>query len=255
MEHSEYTEKNALEIQRCRLSPEYFIQEHTSIFSPVDGIIPFKMWGFQENLVKHIHEYKNNIIWNFRQSGISNVCYAYILWYTLFNSDVTVVVTNYNNNAVKETLRKISDMYGLLPSFLKVKVIENNVKSLRFINGSGIIASTVSSHATGGFDVFLCFCDNFAFSTRSKQEAFMEGIIPSMTINSKMIIASVPNYKPTLFEEMFNEALAGKNQFNPINLHWYDHPSRNDAAFKKDIISVIGEKGWQHEYGGYLMHE
>ena len=52
----EFTKEQIQEYQKCMDDPVYFIQTHMKIVSLDEGLVPFKMYDFQKNMVKTFHD-------------------------------------------------------------------------------------------------------------------------------------------------------------------------------------------------------
>ena len=51
----EWTEKQLLEYKRCMDDPQYFIETYVRIVSLDEGLIPFKMYPFQKEMIGTFH--------------------------------------------------------------------------------------------------------------------------------------------------------------------------------------------------------
>ena len=80
------------EYVKCSQDPCHFIENYTQIISLDEGMVPFKLRGYQGKLIKHYDENRFNIVLASRQSGKSITSCAYLLWFLLFNPEVTVAV-------------------------------------------------------------------------------------------------------------------------------------------------------------------
>ena len=67
----DFSPKDVKEFVRCSQDPVYFIREYIRIVSLDEGIIPFTMYDFQEDMVQRFHEHRFNIAKLPRQSGKS----------------------------------------------------------------------------------------------------------------------------------------------------------------------------------------
>lgn len=67
--HINFTTEQVLEMQRCAEDPIYFMENYVQIVSLDSGISPFKMYDFQKNIVKTIHENRFTVCKIARQSG------------------------------------------------------------------------------------------------------------------------------------------------------------------------------------------
>ena len=71
--NTEFTKKQVAEYMKCAQDPVYFIRQYIKIVSLDEGIIPFKMYDFQESMVESFHAERFNIAKLPRQSGKSTI--------------------------------------------------------------------------------------------------------------------------------------------------------------------------------------
>lgn len=64
-----FTPEQVLELQKCADDPIYFMENYVKIVSLDHGVTPFKMYDFQKNIVKTVHENRFTICKIARQSG------------------------------------------------------------------------------------------------------------------------------------------------------------------------------------------
>lgn len=64
-----FTPEQVLEIERCAEDPVYFMENYVKITTLDHGVVPFKMYDFQRNIVKTIHDNRFTICKIARQSG------------------------------------------------------------------------------------------------------------------------------------------------------------------------------------------
>ena len=79
----EWTEEQVKEYARCMQDPLYFIQTYVRIVSLDEGLIPFKMYPFQKEMVGTFHNNRFTICKLPRQSGKSTTMISYLLHYSL----------------------------------------------------------------------------------------------------------------------------------------------------------------------------
>ena len=72
------------EIIKSGKDPYYFINNYAKISHPQRGLIPFKTYGFQADLLKTFNDHRFTVILNARQLGISTITAAYVIWMMLF---------------------------------------------------------------------------------------------------------------------------------------------------------------------------
>ena len=80
------------EIIKCGKDSQYFINNYAKIAHPMHGLIPFKTYPFQNELLGDFDDYRFNVILKGRQLGISTITAAYICWMLLFYRDKNVLV-------------------------------------------------------------------------------------------------------------------------------------------------------------------
>ena len=78
------------EILKSGKDPTYFITNYAKIAHPLEGLLPFKLYDFQEELVKNFNDHRFNVILKARQLGISTTTAAYIAWMLLFHRNKNV---------------------------------------------------------------------------------------------------------------------------------------------------------------------
>ena len=88
----EWTKKELIEYQRCMEDPLYFIQNYVQIVSLDEGLIPFKMYDFQKEMVGTFHSNRFTICKLPRQTGKSTTMVSYLLHYALFNPSVNIAI-------------------------------------------------------------------------------------------------------------------------------------------------------------------
>ena len=79
------------EIVKCGKDPTYFLNNYARISHPLHGLIPFRLYDFQDQLVKDFNDYRFNVILKARQLGISTISAGYIVWLMLSLESLTVV--------------------------------------------------------------------------------------------------------------------------------------------------------------------
>ena len=57
----EFTEEQIVEFVKCKQDPVYFAQKYVKIVTLDHGLQPFKMYPFQEKLIRNFHDHRFNI--------------------------------------------------------------------------------------------------------------------------------------------------------------------------------------------------
>ena len=215
------------EYVKCVKSPAYFMKKYCVIQHPQKGKMPFKLYPYQEDSLDEFLEHDRVIILKSRQLGISTLIAGYALWLILFHSDKNCLVVAIDQNTSKNLVTKIKVMYENLPSWLKLKTIEDNKLSLRLANGSQVKA--VSSTGTSGRSeaLSLVIIDEAAFVDGA--EELWASLQQTLSTGGQGIILSTPNGTSNFFHRLWVNAEAGDNSFKTVRLPWQVHPERDQA--------------------------
>ena len=246
----EYTEEQLRELKKCSKDPIYFITKYVKIQHPKLGSVPFEMYNYQKELIHNFQNHKYNILLSARQTGKSTVVAIYLLWYTIFHDDKTVLIVSNKNSNSMEIITRIRYAYESLPNWIKPGVMEDgwNKHNVGFDNSSRILSEATTEQSGRGLSISLLFCDEFAHVKNNIQEEFWTSIQPTLSTGGDCIIASTPNGDTNLFAQLWRQAETGINNFHPRWVKW-DEPPGRDEKFKKDQIGNLGsEQKWRQEF-------
>ena len=137
----EWTENQVTEYTKCMDNPLYFIENYIKIVSLDEGLVPFKLYDFQKEMVGTFHSNRFTICKLPRQSGKSTTIIAYLLHYVLFNPSVNVAILANKAATARDLLGRLQLAYEHLPQWLQQGVMSWNKGSLELENGSKILAS------------------------------------------------------------------------------------------------------------------
>ncbi len=92
------------------------------------------------------------------------------------------------------------------------------------------------------------YLDEFAFVPNA--DVFYTSTYPVISSgdSTKIIITSTPNGIGNLFHRIWERAVEGTNEFNPIRIHWWDVPGR-DEKWKNETIANTSELQFRQEFG------
>jgi hypothetical protein len=135
---TEYTKEQIEEYAKCAADPMYFIENYIKIVSLDEGLVQFKPYDFQRNILNSVHEDRFVICKMPRQSGKSTTVISYLLHYVLFNPQVNVAILANKLSTARELLSRLKLAYEHLPKWLQQGVIEWNKGSIVLENGSKI---------------------------------------------------------------------------------------------------------------------
>ncbi len=229
------------EYKKCLESPAYFAKNFCMIQHPTKGRIKFDLYSFQEKTLYQIQTHRHNIILKARQLGISTLISSYSLWMALFHSDKEILVVATKQDTAKKIVTKVRVMYENLPVWLRNQEMteENNKLSIRFKNGSQIIAASSSADVGRSASNSLVIIDEAAFITGFDDK--WAAIQQTLSTGGDIIVLSTPNGKGNFFHKTWVQAISGENPFNPMKLHWTVHPER-DQTWRDEQDVELGER-------------
>ncbi|HIJ11503.1 TPA: terminase [Candidatus Woesearchaeota archaeon] len=244
----DFTEEQVKEYMKCSKDPVYFIKKYIKIVSLDEGLVPFEMWDFQENIVNTVHKNRFVIAKLPRQTGKSTTMISYILHYVLFNQDMNVAILANKLATARELLHRLQLAYEYLPKWLQQGIVEWNKGSIELENGSKILASATSSSAVRGGSFNCIMLDEFAYVPAGVAEEFFSSVYPTITsgYTTKVIMVSTPKGL-NMFYRFWVDATEGRNEYVPLEVHWNQVPGR-DEAWKNQTIANTSEEQFATEF-------
>ena len=219
------------EIKKCGRDPTYFITNYCKIAHPEKGLIPFSLYGYQQETIKAFEDYRFNIVLKARQLGLSTAVAGYIAWMLLFRRQKTVLVVATKLDVAANLVKKVKKMIKSLPSWMNIADISiDNRNSFELNNGSWIKASSTSESAGRSEALSLLVIDEAAFV--EGMEDLWKSIFPTLSAGGRCIAISTPNGVGSWFHETYINAENKTNDFNAIKLNWDAHPERDRDWFE-----------------------
>ena len=244
----QFSKDQIKEYLKCKEDPVYFAMTYIKIISLDEGIVPFNMWDFQQELIESFHENRFNIAKLPRQTGKSTTCVSYLLHYILFNDNVNVGILANKLSTARDLLGRLQLAYEQLPLWLQQGIVVYNKGSMELENGSKILAASTSASAVRGMSFNIIFLDEFAFIPNHIAEQFFSSVYPTITsgTSTKVIIISTPNGM-NHFYKLWVDAQKGRNGYAWNEVHWSKVPGR-DAKWKQTTIANTSERQFTQEF-------
>jgi hypothetical protein len=244
----EWTEKQIEEYTQCMKDPLYFIEAYIRIVSLDEGLVPFKLYDFQKEMVGTFHKNRFTICKLPRQSGKSTTIIAYLLHYVLFNTNVNVAILANKAATARDLLGRLQLAYEHLPNWLQQGVMTWNKGSLELENGSKILASSTSASAVRGGSYNIIFLDEFAYVPSNVAEEFFSSVYPTISSGktTKVMIVSTP-HGMNMFYKLWIDAENNRNTYIPIEVHWSEVPGR-DEEWKNETIKNTSQSQFNTEF-------
>jgi hypothetical protein len=218
------------EILKCGRDPAYFLDNYAKITHQERGVIPFRTFNFQKQLLKDFHDQRYNVILKSRQMGISTIVSGYVAWMMLFFKEKNILVMATKQNTAIEIVDKVRDMVESVPDFLKIATVTtNNRTKFELSNGSKIQGTPTSKDAGRGQALSLLIVDEAAFV--DDMDDLWTGLLPTISTGGRCIALSTPNGVGNWFHKTYVDAEAGANNFKPTKLPWTLHPEYTQDWF------------------------
>ena len=244
----DWTKEQIEEFVKCSQDPVYFAKNYIKIVSLDEGLVPFSMYDFQEEMVQRFHENRFNIAKLPRQTGKSTTVVSYLLHYIIFNQNVNIGILANKASTSRELLSRLQLAYENLPKWMQHGILSWNKGNVELENGSKILAASTSSSAVRGMSFNIIFLDEFAFVPNHIAEQFFSSVYPTISSgkSTKVIIISTPNGM-NMFYKLWHDAERGKNEYVTTEVHWSQVPGR-DAAWKEQTIKNTSERQFEQEF-------
>lgn len=235
-----FTKEQVEEATKCYNDPVYFIENYVKIVHVDRGIIPFKLYDYQKEMVKLILGERHVIMKLPRQSGKSETTAACVLWYMLFQEYKTVAVLANKASTARIILGRIQSMYENLPKWMQVGVVEWNKGSFQLGNHNRCFGA-----ATGGSAIRGCISGNSLVEIKENDivkkvsiQNLFENILDSKgdtAINSGSLLVNSPN---------------GWSNFDSLVRYEYDQflNIKTDSGNLKVSLNhpIFTENGWEN---------
>lgn len=243
-----YTQEQIEEYARCSRDPVYFAMNYIHIINVDEGLVKFKMWDFQKDMIRIFKDNRFVITKCPRQVGKTTTTVAYMLWLTIFHDQQNIAILANKGQNARDILGKYQLAYENLPEWLQQGVNTWNKGTVVLENKSKIIASSTSSSAIRGGSFNLVFLDEFAFVPNNIANEFFTAVYPVISSGkkTKIIIVSTPNGM-NLFYKLWMDAIEKRNNYTPFEIHWSMVPGR-DEAWKEETIRNTSERQFSQEF-------
>lgn len=244
----EWTPEQAKEFAKCKNDCMYFIEHYMKVVHVDKGLINFIPYSYQRRIIESAINNRYTIAKLPRQSGKTTCVAGFLLWSILFNKHYNVAILANKETQAGEILQRIKLSYEDLPWWLQMGVIEWNKKSISLANGSKIFSSATSASAIRGKSINIMLLDEFAHVDRNMQEDFWTSVAPTISSGetTKILITSTPKGME-LFYKIWEDAIAKKSKFHPIDSHWSEMPGR-DEAWKIEQLKLMTERAFSQEF-------
>lgn len=259
-----------LEYAKCYQdkSRVYFIEHYLSTFNAdVRKTTPFLLFPRQKVFLKTVAEKQNTIAIKHRQCGITTISSAWVAGQFVFcdkeSTETVLAIANKLDlsvqivDKIREFLKQVprwfwgDDFYSPDPKSEKNKrsiFVKDSKQELELFNGCKVHARSSGENAARGISaVSILIMDEAAF-IENGLAVYSSAVAATASVSdAKIIMVSTPNGKDQLYYNTYNQAMAGKNNFIPVEFKWYQdlRYNRNLKWYRKNEES--GELEWIEE--------
>jgi len=245
------------EYAHCLMDPIYAIESYLETFDKTqEGFVPFKLFPKQKEIISAYKEHRFNIAVKPRQAGVSTTTAAYLAVQVGLadkdNPEAMLILANKQDMAqeflakVKDFLLQLprwvwgSDYYGSPEKEAKNIFLTESKKELKLPNNSRVKAVATSKDALRGYTPTHLVMDEAAFIDNG---AIVFGAaLTALGTGGRATLISTPNGQDALYYETYEQAKTKDNNFNIIEMYWYEDPRYNkDLRWYKDIENESGE--------------
>ena len=238
------------EYAKCITSTNYAIENYLETFDMTQhGFVPFKLFVRQKEILQAYEKNRFNLVTKPRQAGISTTTQAHCAIKASFadpsNPETILVIANKLTLAKKFT-KGIKDYISQLPRWVwgdeyygtkekegKSIFIRDSQIEIELPNGSKIVAVATSKDALRGYTPTLLIFDEAAFVDNGAE--LYGAAMSSLSTGGRAILISTPNGYDSLYYKTYEQSLQGLNDYNIIELYWYQDPRYNkDLKWIKD---------------------
>ncbi len=239
------------EYARCLTQPTYAIETYLETFDKTqEGFVPFKLFPRQKEIIAAYEKHRFNIVTKPRQAGVSTTTAAYMSIKVGFadadNPEAILIIANKQELAF-EFLAKIKDFLSQLPRWVwgneyygnpknesKSIFLTDSKKEIKLPNGSRVKAVATSKDALRGFTPTFLIMDEAAYIDNGAE--VFGAALTALGTGGRATLISTPNGMDALYYKTYDQAKNKKNNFNIIEMKWYE-----DLRYNKDLRWVKGD--------------
>ena len=225
------------EIVKSGKDPNYFIHNYAKISHPLHGLIPFKTYDFQKELLEDFNNHRFNVILKARQMGVTTIMAAYISWMMMFHRDKNILIMATKFQTASTLVKKVKAIIKTLHDWLTITEISfDNRTSFELSKGSQIKASSTAFDAGRGEALSLLVIDEAAHV--EGLDELWTGLYPTISTGGRCIVASTPNGVGNWFHQTYIEAEQELNAFHSVKIMWDEHPDRDQKWFEEETKNM-----------------
>ena len=233
------------EYAKCLKSPIYAIETYLETFDKTqEGFVQFKLFPRQKEIIHAYDRHRFNLVTKPRQAGVSTTTAGYMSIKVGFadseNPEAVLIIANKQELAF-EFLAKIKDFLSQLPRWVwgaeyygnakneaKSIFLTDSKKEIKLPNGSRVKAVATSKDALRGFTPTYLVMDEAAYIDNGSE--VFGAALTALGTGGKATLISTPRGMDALYYKTYDQAKKKENNFNIIEMKWYE-----DLRYNKDL--------------------
>ena len=243
------TNKEMIEWSKCYNDINYFSNIYTKIKLEDGSTGQMKLRDYQKEALEFVDKQRFSIFLRSRQVGLTVVLAIHFLHSALFNNKKIVIIPNKGLNGI-EFIRKIKDIYKLLPFFLKGGIVKWTERSIEFENGGKIDMVVPTKEFVHDVNTDITLINEM--SRIINQESIYHEIFKKLKRDAQIIIDSGLNGN-NFFYSLLRDSERHiddpqRNIFETKRIWWWQVPGRGDKWKQEQILCLGSKEMWDQEY-------
>lgn len=244
------------EYAQCLRSPIYAIETYLCTFDKTkEGFTKFILFPRQKELIHAYEQHRFNLVTKPRQAGVSTTTAAYLAIKVALageeNPEAVLIIANKQELAF-EFLSKVKDFLSQLPRWMwgseyygtpkkesKTIFITDSKKEIRLPNGGRVKAVATSEDALRGYAPTYLIMDEAAYIDNGAR--VFAAALTSLGTGGKATLISTPQGLDDLYYKTYDQAKQKKNNFNIVEMKWYEDLRYNRGLYWRKGEEVIKE--------------
>jgi hypothetical protein len=236
------------ELQRMargiRLPDEISFIESLQIEDKVSGgLIPFKLWAFQKELIEFIDANDRAFVLKARQLGITWVVLAHALYLATFWGNREFLICSQTGDDAIAALHRLRVMHASMPACWRRAKLKDNTEQIAFDNGSRIEAMMATRRAGRGKAPYLTIADEVEFwdDAALKLETLQPGA-------QRMVGITTGNGPDGPAPKIWRSSQEGKGRWRAVFFPWSVHPARDEAWYQVNVLEAAEPRLARREF-------
>ena len=232
------------EIIKCATNFYYFAHKYIKILHPIEGLLPCVCYKYQRRTIDCYEKHQFNILSKCRQGGLTTTAVIWALWKCMFRTHQQVILLSKTDREALSAGEIAKRAIEHLPSWLSPELDKHNEHVRQFAE-TGSALSFYTPEAARGKAVTIMLIDEAAFIPDMEQ--YWKDMYPVISTGGSCVVISTVNGVGNWYEETYHKAESKENDFNVIEIDYWEHPDYCDPHWVKKTYANLGKRGWDQE--------